>query len=628
MMMPSSEGAISLKDGKNLFSELDIDTIRLSASNGGEAVDNIVIPFSVESIEDKAFSLSLHLGFSGNPSASDFNIEVNCNNRFHRSKGINSARLENLDDYWVKLVIPFDAFLEGNNIIELRLDFISSYDGQTKLTLYNDSYLFVKTISYIQSTGEYSFSKLGDALPYPADFQDYLPDGSPKFQTFKATLEFNISEEVLTDQFSANLRTYYSVENHLTVYNLSISLLWNQVEITTGIWSISNESDRIDFSMNINKTLLYEGRNTLDIEFSIFGNSSQYTIQVLSNSTIQVAPFRDVTVTSLSVTPQVIKTGDWVVINTTIENLGSKDELVNIHLEIDNKRITTTKNKLSEGSSIEKQFQWKAKSGRHKIKVLAEIDGFPQQKEITSSNNNLTLTLHIPTRDVTLSRVVIYPKHPPVNGEIIQVKAFIENTGTVNETVTVNLFVDNTLVNTTKTNVNVNSYKEVTLEWTAIGGNHSILVKISGIENEENKADNSHSTSILVLEPIFSISFSGRIFLFDIIDIQFLYGAILISLTHAIYFSYYLRRFSFVEKHHRDIFVVIIGLTFPLLLFQAYTIRRTVEIPLLFEGLIISNLFLSNILYIFGKRKWTIGSILGEKTTKEILEYLKRKLGI
>jgi hypothetical protein len=49
---------------------------------------------------------------------------------------------------------------------------------------------------------------------------------------------------------------------------------------------------------------------------------------------------------------------------------------------------------------------------------------------------------------------------------------------------------------------------------------------------------------------------------------------------------------------------------------------------MLFEGLIIGNLLLCNILFIFGRRKWTIGGILGEKTTKELLEYLKRKLGI
>ena len=627
-MVPSSEGAKSLEDGKNLFSELDIDTISLSARNGGEAKENIMIPFSVESIEDKAFSLSLHMDFSGKAPTSDFNIEVYCNNRFHKSKGINSTRLENLDGYWIKIIIPFDVLLDGNNVFELRLDFVSSNDGATTLILYNDSFLFVKTISYIQSTGDYSFSELGGALPYPAEYQDYLPDGSPNSQTIKATLEFKISEEVMTDQFSANLRAFYSVENYLSVYNISLTLFWNQVEISTGIWDINSESEIIELSTNVNQTLRYEGRNTLDIEINVFGNVSQYAIEILSNSTIMVLPFRDVTVTSLSVTPRVIKPGDWVVINTTIENLGSKDELVNIHLEIDDEQITTTKIKLLEGESIEKQFLWKAKNGRNEIIVSVEIDGLSPNREIDPENNELKLTLHIPTRDVTLSSVLITPKYPPVSGETIKVKIWIGNTGTVNETVTIDLYIDNTLVNTTKTNVPVNSYKEVTLEWSAIGGNHSILVKISGVENEENTADNSYSTTILVLEPLFSISFSGRIFLFDIIDIQFIYGAILILLTHTMYFLYYLRRSLFIEKHHRDIFLVIMGLTFPLLLFQAYTIRRTFNIPLLFEGLVICNLLMCNLLFIFGKRKWTTGSILDEKTKKKIFEYLKRKLGI
>ncbi|MFX1520690.1 MAG: hypothetical protein ACFFCD_12305 [Promethearchaeota archaeon] len=628
IMMPTSEGITTLKDGENLFSELGIDTIRLSASNGGEAKDTIRIPFSVDSIEDRAFSLSLHIDFSGKAPASDFDIEVYCNNRFHKSKSVNSTRLENVGEYRVDVIIPFDTLLEGNNVIELRLTFISSYDGTTTLILNKDSYLFVKTISYIQSEGEYSFSELGGALPYPSTFQDYLPDGSPKSQTVVATLEFKISEYVMTDQVSTNLRAYYSVENYPTVYNMSISLFWNQKKLSTWDRNINNKSETMEFSTIVNKTLLYEGRNTLNIEFSIFGNVSQYAIGVLSNSTVQISPFRDVKVASLSVTPRVIEPGDWIVINTTVENLGSKDELVNIRLEIDSKRITTTKIKLLEGELIRKQFLWKAKSGRHKIAVFAEIDGFSHQKEIISGNNNLTLTLHIPTQDVTLSHVVISPAHPKVSGEVIRVNAYIENIGAVNETVTINLYIDNILVNTTKASVPVSSSVEVTLEWIATEGNHSILVKISGIKNEENTADNSYSTTILVLESLFSISLYGETLLFDLIDIQFLYGALLILLTHIIYFSYYLRRISFVEKHHRDILFVIIGLTFPLLLFQAYNIRRTFEIPLLFEGLIIGNLLLCNILFIFGKRKWTTGSILGDKTTKELLEYLKRKLGI
>jgi len=131
-----------------------------------------------------------------------------------------------------------------------------------------------------------------------------------------------------------------------------------------------------------------------------------------------------------------------------------------------------------------------------------------------------------------------------------------------------------------------------------------------------------------VLEPLFSISLYGKTFQFDIIDIQFLYGAILVLFTHMMYFSFYLRRFSFVEKHYRDILFVTIGLTFPLLLSQAYAIRRTFGIPLLFEGLIIGNIFFCNILFFVGRRKWTTGSILGKKTTKEIIEYFKRKLGM
>jgi hypothetical protein len=628
MMIPSSEGTTTLKDGKNLFSEFDIDTLRLSTSNGGEAKDTVRIPFSVDSIKDKAFSLSLHIDFSNNAPSSDFIIEVYCNNHFHDSKSIDSTRLEDVDEeYWVHLVIPFDTLIEGNNVIELRLNFFSSYDGTTTLILYKDSYLFVKTISYIKSTGDYSFSELGGVLPYPAEFQGYLPAGSPKYQTVKTTLEFKIAKELLTDQFSTTLRAYYSAENHPTVYNMTITLLWNQEKLSTWDFDV-NKSDSIEISTNVNKTLLYEGRNTLDIEFRVFGNVSQYTIGVISSFNIQVAAFRDVTVTSLSVTPRIIEPGDWITINTTVENLGSKDELVTIHLEIDDKLITTTKIKLFEGELIGKQFLWKAKSGRHKITVFAEIDGLSQQKEIISGNNNRTLRLYIPTRDVTLSRVVISPTHPLVSGETLWVKAYIENTGRVNETVTINLYIDNTLVNATKTSVPVSSSVEVTLEWIVTEGNHSVLVTISGIKNEKNTKDNSYSTTILVRDSLFSISLYGETFLFDIIDIQFLYGALLILLTHMIYFSYYLRRISFVEKHHRDILFVIIGLTFPLLLFQAYNIRRTSGIPLLFEGLIIGNLLLCNILFIFGRRKWTIGSILGEKTTKELLEYLKRKLGI
>ena len=187
---------------------------------------------------------------------------------------------------------------------------------------------------------------------------------------------------------------------------------------------------------------------------------------------------------------------------------------------------------------------------------------------------------------------------------------------------------DNTLVNTTDVNVPVSNSVEITIEWDAIEGNHTVLVKISGIENEANKTDNSYSTTILVLEPIFGISLYGKQFQFNIIEIQFLYGAILILLTHMIFISFYLRRLSFVERHYRDILFVIIGFTFPLLLAQAYAIRRTFGIPLLFEGLIISNLLVCNTLFFIGRRKWTKGSILGKKTTKEIIEYFKRKFGI
>ena len=65
MMVPSSEGATSLEDGKNLFSELGIDTIRLSARNKAEAKETVLLPFSIDSLEDKALSLSLLTSFSG-----------------------------------------------------------------------------------------------------------------------------------------------------------------------------------------------------------------------------------------------------------------------------------------------------------------------------------------------------------------------------------------------------------------------------------------------------------------------------------------------------------------------------------------------------------------------------------
>ncbi len=628
MMVPSSEGTTSLEDGKNLFSELDIDTIRLSASKGAEAKDNILITFSIDSIEDKALSLSLLTSFSGEDPDSDFDIEIYCNNRFHKSKSIVSTSLKKIGKYWVNIIVPFDSLLEGNNFIEIELAFTSSNDGTTTFTLHKESYVFLKTLSHIQSTGEYSFSELGDALPYPAEFQDYLQDGAPEYQTVTASLEFRLSEDVVTDQFSTDLRAFYSVENYLTVYNITLNLYWNQEKLSTWEWDINNESQLIEISTNVDKSLLYEGRNALDIEFRVFGNVSQYTINVLSNSTIHVVAFRDVAVKSLSVTPQVIEPGDVVTIKANIENQGSKDELTTVHLKIDGKLITTSKLKLLEGQSIEKQFHWDAKKGKHRITVFVEINGLTATKEVNSQNNNLTQTLYIPTRDVTLSHVDVYPKHPPASGETIKVAIYVENTGKVNETITINLYIDNTLVNTTEVNVLVSSSVEVTLEWDAIEGNHTVLVKISGIENEANITDNSYSTTILVLEPLFSISLYGKTFQFDIIDIQFLYGAILVLFTHMMYFSFYLRRFSFVEKHYRDILFVTIGLTFPLLLSQAYAIRRTFGIPLLFEGLIIGNIFFCNILFFVGRRKWTTGSILGKKTTKEIIEYFKRKLGM
>jgi hypothetical protein len=628
MMVPSSEGAKSLEDGKNLFSEMGIDTVRLSARNGAEAKETVLLPFSIDSLEDKALSLSLLTSFSGEDPDTDFNIEIHCNNRFHESKSISSTTLKKVDKYWVNIIVPFDSLLEGNNLIEIELAFVSSNDGTTTFILHKESYVFLKTLSHIQSTGEYSFSELGGAFPYPAEFQGYLQDGSPEYQTVKASLEFKLSTEVITDHFSTDIRAFYSVENYPTVYNITLSLYWNQEALSTGVWDINNGSQSIEISTDVDKSLIYEGRNTLDIEFSVFGNESQYAIEVLSNSKIQVTAFRDVAVDSLSVTPQVIEPGDVVTIIANIKNQGSKDEFTTVHLKIDGKLITTTQIKLLEGQSIEKQFHWEAKKGSRQITVFVEIKGLSTTKEISSRNNNLTQTLYIPTRDVTLSHVVVFPKYPPASGETINVEVCVENTGKVNETITIDLSIDNTLVNTTEVNVPVNSSVEVTLEWNAIEGNHTLLVKISGIENEANTTDNSYSTTILVLEPLFNISLYGKTFQFDIIDIQFLYGAILILLAHMIYISFYLRRLSFVEKHYRDILFVIIGLSFPLLLSQAYAIRRTFGIPLLFEGLIISNIFWCNILFFIGRRKWTTGSILGKKTTKEILEYLKRKFGI
>lgn len=628
VMVSSSEGTTSLEDGKNLFSELGIDTIRLSASNGAEAKDNILITFSIDSIEDKALSLSLLTSFSGEDPDSDFSIEINCNNRYNKRKNINSTYLETVDKYWVNIIVPFDSLLEGNNLIELELAFVSSNVGTTTFMLHKESYVFLKTLSHIQSTGEYSFSELGGALPYPAEFQAYLSEGLPEYQTVKASLEFRLSEEVMTDQFSTDLRAVYSVENYPNVYNISLSLYWNQEKLSTWKWDINNESQLIEISTNVDKSLIYEGRNALDIEFSVFGNASQYAIEVLSNSTIQVSAFRDVAVDSLSITPQVIEPGDVVTIKANIKNQGSKDEFTTVCLKIDGKLSTTTQIKLLEGQSIEKQFHWEAKKGSHQITVFVEIKGLSTTMEVNSQNNNLTRTLYIPTRDVTLSHVDVFPKHPPASGETIKVAIYLENTGKVNETININLYIDNTLVNTTEANVLVSSSVKVTLEWDAIEGNHTLLVKVSGIENEANITDNSYSTNILVLDSLFSISLYGKTFQFDIIDIQFLYGAILVLLTHIMYFTFYLRKLSFVEKHYRDILFVTIGLTFPLLLSHAYDIRRTFGIPLLFEGLIISNILFCNILFFVGRRKWTKGSILGKKTTKEIIEYLKRKLGI
>ncbi|MFX1466709.1 MAG: CARDB domain-containing protein [Promethearchaeota archaeon] len=628
MMVPSSEGVKSLEDGKTLFSELDIDTIRLSAGNGAEAKETVLVSFSIDSIEDKAFSISLLTSFSGEDPDSDFNIEVNCNNRFFKSKSISSTTLEKVDKYWVNIIVPFDNLLEGNNLIEIELAFVSSNDGTTTFILHKESYVFLKTISHIQTTGEYSFDELGGALPYPAEFQDYLESSTPEYQTVKASLEFSLSEEVMTDKFSTDLRAFYSVENYPNVYNISLSLFWNQEKLSTTERGVNNKSQLMEISTNVNKSMIYEGRNSLDIEFSIFGNESQYAIDVLSNSTIQVSAFRDVAVNRLSITPQVIEPGDIVTIKANIKNQGSKDEFTTVHLKIDNKLITTTQIKLLEGQSIQKQFHWEAKKGSHQIIVFVEIKGLSMTKEVNSQNNNLTQTLYIPTRDVTLSHVEILPKHPPASGETIKVAANLENTGKVNETVNIKLYIDNTLVNATKVNVLVGSSVEVTLEWDAIEGQHTILVMISGIENEANIRDNSYSTTILVLDPLFSISLYGKTFQFDIIDIQFLYGAILVLLTHILYFSFYLRRLSFVEKHYRDILIVTIGLTFPLLLSQAYAIRRTFGIPLLFEGLIIGNILLCNILFFVGRQKWTTGSILGKRTTTEIIEYFKRKFGI
>jgi len=402
MMVPSSEGATSLEDGKNLFSELNINTIRLSARNGAEAKESVLLPFLIDSIEDKALSISLLTSYSGEDPDSDFNVEINCNNRYNKRKSINSTYLEKIDKYWVNFIVPFDSLLEGNNLIEIELTFVSSNDGTTTFILHNESYVFLKTLSYIQSTGEYSFSELGGALPYPAEFQDYLSEGSPEYQTVKASLEFRLSEEVMTDQFSTDLRALYSIENYPNVYNISLSLYWNQEKLSTWKWDKNNESQLLEISTNVNKSLIYKGRNALEIEFSVFGNASQYAIEVLSNSTIKVSAFRDVAVDSLSITPQVIEPGDLVTIKANIKNQGSKNEFTTIHLKIDNKLITTTQIKLLEGQSIEKQFHWEAKKGSHQITVFVEIKGLSTTKEVNSQNNNLTRSLYIPIRDVSV----------------------------------------------------------------------------------------------------------------------------------------------------------------------------------------------------------------------------------
>jgi subtilase family serine protease len=260
--------------------------------------------------------------------------------------------------------------------------------------------------------------------------------------------------------------------------------------VKLGEWSIYS----LSVGQNTTKTFTWaavQGNHSV----KAFADSGYNVDEKVETNNEREAPFKvgpkpkpDLIVSDISWSPISPIEGQMVTFTITIQNNGTVNAgSFKVSYYINGSKLGEWSiTSLSAGQNISKTFTWTAVQGDHTIKVFADSSYNVDEK--IETNNEREETLIGPKPDLTVSDITWSPTNP-VEGETVTFTVVIKNRGNASTgSFTVAYYIDSVkLGEWAVSNLSTGQAINKTFTWTAVEGNHAVMVFADSRYNIERK---------------------------------------------------------------------------------------------------------------------------------------------
>lgn len=212
----------------------------------------------------------------------------------------------------------------------------------------------------------------------------------------------------------------------------------------------------------------------------------------------------DLTVQSISWSPQNAALGDNVVFSVIIANQGnSKSRATDVILYVDGvSKGSQDIGAIDSNGSVTKTFKWVATPGQHVIRAVVDENNYCHESDET--NNELSITFSTIPPDLIIQAVTWTPQHPSRN-DVVTVTSTIKNQGLGrSDACFLAYYIDNSYINVIPVNaLEAGASCNTTFKWTASPDAHNLKLVIDYYNKvaESDETNNEFTTSLTTVVP-------------------------------------------------------------------------------------------------------------------------------